>query len=101
MSINAILLEAVALTKYVEADYNGVRIKIAPHVLYTKHESIYVDALTFLRDGQPPKEIKLGSFNLAGLKNAAVIEEHFEIWPLFEPETERYVGNTLLAVERS
>ena len=99
MDSTKIILEAIALQKCFEATYNRTVVQLAPHVLYTKHDELFVDAVTVARDGQPPKEIKLGTFKLAGLKIGSLIARTFRPEPLFDPTSERYAGVTLFAVE--
>ena len=67
-----ILSEAIDRGYCVAATYNGGRIKLAPHILYEKNGGLYVDGVVAERDGKPPKEVKLGSFNLAGLSDIGV-----------------------------
>ena len=45
MTNNQLLLEAIALKKCVTAVYNNVAMKLAPHVLYSKHSALFVDAV--------------------------------------------------------
>lgn len=99
MEANKILLEAIALKKCVEATYNRMAIKLAPHILYTRHGELYVDAVTVEREGKPPREIKLGTFKLAGLKIAGIVSRTFSIEPMFNPADQKYAGVTLFAVE--
>src|SRR3546814_5044888 len=56
-----ILLEAIARKNCIEAVYNRSAVKLAPHILYTRHGEIYLDAVTMARDGKPPREVKIGS----------------------------------------
>lgn len=99
MSSPAIILEAIARQRCVSATYNRGVVILAPHVLYTRHGELYIDATTITRDGNPPREIKLGTFKLDGLGDLALVDQPFDTYPLFEPEAEKYVGETLLAVE--
>ncbi|MDO6414750.1 hypothetical protein Q4F19_10205 [Sphingomonas sp. BIUV-7] len=101
MSQNALVLQAIALKQCVEATYNRVKVRLAPHILYTRHDELYVDAVTIERDGQPPKEIKIGTFKLAGLQDLAVANRAFVPQTIFDPGSEKYQGVTLFAVERS
>ena len=80
------IFEGVALKKCVAATYNNTNFKLAPHILYTRHDEMYVDAVPLEKDGQPPAD--LGKVNL-----------HFERSDIFEPAAEKYDGTTLLAVE--
>ena len=99
MESSKTLLEAIALKKCVEATYNRMVVKLAPHILYTRHGELYVDAVTVERDGKPPKETKLGTFKLAGLKIAGIVSRTFSAEPLFNPADQKYAGVTLFAVE--
>jgi hypothetical protein len=93
------LLEAIALRKCITARYNRGTVKLAPHILYTRHDELFIDAVTVERDGQPPREAKLGTFKLAGLTELALDTQSFRIFPEFDFGTARYEGATLFAVE--
>ena len=93
------VLEAIALRRLLEATYNRMRVKLAPHILYTRHDEMYVDAITIEREGRPVTEPKLGTFKLAGLKIEGVLPTTFNPQgDLFEPNNPKYEGVTLLAV---
>lgn len=100
MSTSPLLLEAIALKKCVTAVYNGVAMKLAPHVLYTKNSALFIDAITLEKHGEPPREKKLGAFHLQGLNELQVIDEHFEPDALFEPDAEKYEGVALFKVSK-
>ncbi len=93
------MLEAIALRKCVAATYNRGSVKLAPHIMYTRHDELYVDAVTIERDGRPPRELKMSTFKLSGLHDLAVAEGAFNPEPIFDPADEKYVGKTLFAVE--
>lgn len=95
-----IVFEAIVKQQAIAAVYNRGSVTLAPHILYTKHGEIYLDALTLERDGQPPKEAKIGAFKLAGLSALRITPRRFEPSELFVPGEPRYEGVTLLAVER-
>jgi hypothetical protein len=99
MTINPILFEAIALKRCVEATYNSMAVQLAPHILYARGERLFVDAVTIARDGRPPRETKLGTFHLAGLKDVALGGRAFQPAPLFDPAAEKYAGTTLFAVD--
>lgn len=96
---NAIVIEAIARQRCVSATYNRTRIVLAPHILYTRNEALFIDAVTLERDGQPPREARLGSFKLDGLGAVALHDRPFRVSELYEPATERYAGTALFAVE--
>ena len=93
-----VFLEAIVKQVAVAATYNRVEVTFAPHVLYTKHGDLHVDAVTLERDGRPPKEAKLGTFKLAGLSGVRLTPRRFERSVLFDARAERYVGETVMAV---
>ena len=99
MQQNQLILEAIALQKCIKANYNRTTIKIAPHIMYKRHDALFVDAVTLEREGQAPREIKLGSFKLDGLKDLELIENAFELASLFNPADPKYEGSTIFAVE--
>jgi hypothetical protein len=99
METNKILLEAIALRKCVEASYNRGVVKIAPHILYTKHGELFVDAVTIDRDGKPPREVKIGTFKLSGLEIRGLVDRTFDVEPTFDPANDKYDGVTLFAVQ--
>jgi len=96
---NKLLLEAIALRKCVSATYNRMTVTLAPHILYTRHGELYLDAVTVERDGQPPREIKLGAFKLTGLTNVKSLDRMFEPASIFVPSDDKYAGTALFAVE--
>ena len=99
MSSSRIVLEAIARRRCLEAVYNRMAVRLAPHILYTRHDELFVDAVTVERDGRRPREIKLGTFKLDGLRDPAVAGQAFRIEPGFDPGDSKYAGVTLLAAE--
>ncbi|MFW2830216.1 hypothetical protein [Sphingomonas sp. ID0503] len=98
MESSKLVLEAIARRKCLDATYNRMDVKLAPHILYTRHDELYVDAVTVEREGNPPREIKVGTFKLAGLSIRGVDERSFEPQPVFNPADEKYEGVTLFSV---
>jgi hypothetical protein len=99
MEPNKILLEAIARRMCVEACYNRMVVKLAPHILYTRHGDLFIDAVTVEREGKPPREIKIGTFKLAGLDVRGLTDRQFDIDATFDPANDKYEGVTLFAVE--
>jgi hypothetical protein len=99
METNRLYFEAIALRKCIRATYNRMSVTLAPHILFTRHDEMFVDAVTIERDGQKPREIKLGTFKLAGLKDVSLLDRTFRPEALFDPADEKYAGVTLFAVE--
>ncbi len=98
MSTNPLLLEAIALKKCVTTVYNGVAMKLAPHVLYSKNNALFIDAIALEKHGEPPREKKLGAFHLQGLNDLQITDQPFETDLLFEPDAEKYAGVALFMV---
>jgi hypothetical protein len=94
-----LVLQAIALRKCLDALYNGGEVRLAPHVLFTRHEELYLAAVTITREGRPPREPKLGMFKLAGLKGLSVSEQSFAAFPGFDPESFELGGTRLFALE--
>lgn len=94
-----LFLEAIVKRQALAATYNNVELTIAPHILYTRHGDLHVDAVTIDRDGKPPREVKLGTFKLAGLNAVRLTPRRFDASALFDPAAERYAGETVMAVQ--
>jgi hypothetical protein len=100
MQAPTVIFEAIALQKCLTATYNKMVVKLAPHILYTRHDEMFIDAVTVERDGQPPRELKLGVFKLVGLNDLAITDDRFEtMGGLYNPTDAKYNGVTLFAVE--
>lgn len=94
------ILESIALQKCLIATYNKMTVKLAPHILYTRHDEMFIDAVTMAREGAAPRELKLGTFKLAGLGDLRVLDEHFEyMGGLYDADDRKYKGVTLFAVQ--
>lgn len=92
------VLEAIVKQLAIAATYNRGEVTLAPHILYTRHGELYLDAVTLERDGKPPKEVKMGTFKLAGLQPLRLTARRFTPSDLFQPGDEKYVGVTLMTV---
>ena len=93
-----ILLEAIARRMCVAALYNQARVTLAPHILYTVHGDLFVDAVTVKRNSAAPREPKLGTFKCSGLRELTLTSRPFEPLRGFEPEAEKYRDQTLFVV---
>ena len=94
-----VVLEGIVRKKCVAATYNRMAVILAPHVLFTRNDALYVGAVTLQRDGQPPKEFKLGLFKLDGLVGLSLDDRDFRISELYSADDERFAGAVLMAVE--
>jgi hypothetical protein len=93
------VFEGIVRTFCISATYNRTSIVLAPHILYTRHDELFVDGVVVERDGQPPREPKVGTFKLAGLQSIALTDRPFFRDPLFQPGEAKYQDVTLMAVE--
>lgn len=94
-----IIFEAIVRKMCLSAMYNRVEMTLAPQILYTKHDELFMDAEPIARDGKPPREPKIATFKLAGLSAVRLTPRSFARSALFEAEAEKYHGVTLMAVE--
>ncbi len=94
-----VVFEAIVKQLAIAASYNRGEVVLAPHIIYTRHGELYVDAVTLERDGKPPKEMKLGAFKLAGLAPLRITARRFSVSDLFHRHDPRYAGETLMAVD--
>jgi hypothetical protein len=93
-----VVLEAIVKQLCLAATYNRQEVTLAPHILYTRHGELYVDGVAIEREGKPPKELKLGTFKLAGLHPLRITARRFERSELYRAGEPRYKGETLMAV---
>ena len=93
------LFEAIVRLRVVTATYNRGVVTLAPHILYTRHDEMFIDAVTTDRNGVPPRELKLGTFKLVGLSDIQVLDQAFEaMYGLYNETDDKYKGKTLFAV---
>lgn len=93
------LLEAIARRVCVDTTYNKVGVKLAPHIVYTRHGELFVDAVPVERDGKPPREAKLGTFKLAGLGETTTTARGFDRFAGYDANDPKYTGVTIFAIE--
>lgn len=93
------VFEAIVRKRCLRATYNRTDIVLAPHIIYSRHDELFVDGLVLERDGKPPRELKLGTFKLAGLNAVTLTERQFKTNPLFAAGDPKYGDAALMAVE--
>lgn len=84
----------------VSVRYNNMDMLLAPHMLWTKHGDLHVDAVTVERAGGVPKVTKIGTFKLAGLGSVALTSRVFEPQPGFDPNDPKYAEAPIASVQR-
>jgi len=95
------VFEAIVRKKCLSATYNKMQIVLAPHIIYTRHDELYVDGVVLEREGKPPKEFKVGTFKLIGLVDLALVDRNFQVSDLFSPTDPKYADTALMAVEHA
>lgn len=93
------VLEGIVRLRCLQVTYNRTRMIVAPHILYTRNDSLYTDAFIVSREGMLPREPKIATFKVDGLKEVSVLDRAFEISALFDAELDKYAGQTLMKVE--
>ncbi len=99
MTTNRAILEAIATKRVLFSTYNGTAFILAPHILYTRRDLVYLDAVPIAKNGAPPREEKIATFKVDGMADIAMADGTFSICPLFEPYLEKYRGTTLFSVD--
>ena len=92
----ALLRTAIRNRTCIQAVYNRLAILLAPHALYTRHGEHYVDGVVQSRDGQPPKEPKLGTFKVDGLRDLSLAAVPFLPDALFDRGAPRYGDDAVM-----
>jgi hypothetical protein len=93
-----LILEGIASRRCLEVTYNRMQMKLAPHVLYTRHGDLFLDAVAVERDGREAREPKLGTFKLAGLRDVNLVATPFDPIAGFDGKDEKYWEVTPFAV---
>ena len=93
-----LIVQAIRRKLCIVATYNRTSMQIAPQILYTKHDDLFMDGVAVLRDGKVPAELKLGTFKLAGLNNVSLTAETFTVQSLFNPADTKYEGVTIAKI---
>ncbi|MDO7842621.1 hypothetical protein [Sphingomonas immobilis] len=93
------VFEGIVRKRCLSATYNRTEVTLAPHVIYTRHGDLFVDGVVIERDGKPPKELKLGTFKLAGLTALRLTPRAFKPSPLFIAGDPKYAETALMTVE--
>ena len=86
LTVERILIEAIALQRLVAAVYDGNRLLLAPHQLLTRHGALFVSALNTGKTWRSDQERRLGPFKLDGLSELILTDAGFE--PLAAPQME-------------
>lgn len=94
----AILRNAIARQSCVTAMYNKRSVTLAPHIIYTRHDEPYLRAVTVSLDGKKPRELKLGTFKVAGLGAVGNSGSLFVRHPDFSADDADYVGAIVAAI---
>ena len=92
------VMEAIARKRLIVAEYNGTRMHLAPHRLFSRFGELFLSAFNPHKNWRSEEEWRLGNFKLAGLSDIAVTEEPFEPLPTFDDTLPREGDQELFAV---
>jgi hypothetical protein len=95
----ALLSQAIRNQLCVRANYNRGAVILAPHILYTRHDAPFVDAVVIERNGGAPAETKLASFRVAGLKSIVMTIEGFVPFAGLDLSDARYAERIVAQLE--
>lgn len=98
MTAHRTILEAIATKHCLTASYNGTAFVLAPHILYTRIDLVYLDAVPITKNGALPREVKMATFKVDGMSDIQLADEVFDISPLYEPWLDKYRDKTLFSV---
>ena len=93
-----VLFEAIARKRAVTAEYNGVQMRLAPHVLFERHGDLFLSAVNLTKNWRSEDEKRLGYFKLDGLGEARLTEEGFDPLPSFEPAAPQPDDTLVMAI---
>ncbi|MEP9401968.1 hypothetical protein [Sphingomonas sp. VNH70] len=89
-SLSDIIRFALMQKICISVRYNNMDMLLAPHMLWTKHGDLHVDAVTVERAGSAPKITKIGTFKLLGLGKVALTSRTFVPQADFNPRDPKY-----------
>lgn len=92
------LIEAIARTRLIVANYNGSEMRLAPHQLFSRHGDFFVSALNTGKTWRSDDERRLGHFKIAGLSNVALTDCPFEPLETYDNSLPREDDEQIFAV---
>lgn len=92
------LIEAIARLRIVTAKYNGSKMSLAPHQLFSRHDELFVSAFNAGKNWRSDEERRLGYFKVSGLSNIALMKDTFVPLPTFDGSLPREGDEQLFAV---
>ena len=93
-----VLFEAIARKRAVTAEYNGVQMRLAPHVLFERRGDLFLSAVNLTKNWRSRDEMHLGHFKLDGLGETTLTEDGFDPLPSFEPSAPKPDDTLVLAI---
>ena len=93
-----VLFEAIARKRAVTAEYNGVQMRLAPHVLFERRGDLFLSALNMTKNWRSEDEMRLGHFKLDGLGAARLTDDGFEPLPSFDAAVPQSDDKLLMAI---
>jgi len=86
----AVIAEAIGNRRCITAVYNRAQMVVAPHVLYTRHDELFVDGVTLEQDSRKPRMTKISTYKLSGLTMVTPTRRLFAVLPEFTLDNPKY-----------
>ena len=93
-----VLFEAIARKRAVTAEYNGVQMRLAPHVLFERRGDLFISAVNLTKNWRSDEEKRLGHFKLDGLGETVLTEDSFDPLPSFKPAAPQPDDKLVMAI---
>lgn len=93
-----ILCQAIASRTCIRTIYNKKDVVLAPYIVYTRNDELFMRAVTIEHDGRPPRELKLGTFKLVGLGQVSMTTRQFTQQFHYNPRDAQYAGKTVCSL---
>ncbi len=99
-SLQQLLCDTVQSGGCVDAVYNKGKVRLAPRIIYSKREGLFVDAFVMERGATPPKEQELRSFKLVGLTHVQAVAVSIIDLADWDHNDPKYLGATICVAEK-
>lgn len=73
-----VITGAIRAAMRISATYNGGAVVLQPVLLFREHDALFLMAMTVSRDGKPPREAKLGTFRLTGMRDVRRLRDKID-----------------------
>lgn len=85
----SLLRQAIGWHRCVRTTYNKRTVTLAPHIVFARHDELYLRAVTVEQEGRKPREWKLGTFKIAGLGPVIPTSTPFVLFAGYQVEADQ------------